>query len=154
MDSPSTRLAFTRYGITNIIWCMTYKERVGGGGRILPNIRAIVLHQGVQCRWAQGMKGWLIRAQKPESKTISCRGQARGTHGGRGASSSSSSIRTAGLSSLHVEYAERIRKYDLLFIFCLLCEYTYLEYIRVLAYIEFTRRNTLFIFVWLRHRNA
>jgi len=31
---------------------------------ILSNNRAILLHQGGQCRWAGGMKGWLIRAQQ------------------------------------------------------------------------------------------
>jgi len=49
------------------------------GGRkeslILSNNRAIVLHQGGQCRWAGGMKGWLIRAQQPRRKRISCKGQ-------------------------------------------------------------------------------
>jgi len=37
-------------GITNIVWCMAYKRGVGGGGRILRNGRAIVVHQGGQCR--------------------------------------------------------------------------------------------------------
>jgi len=36
--------------ITNSVWCMAYKREVGGGGRILPNSRAIILHQGGQCR--------------------------------------------------------------------------------------------------------
>ena len=47
------------------------------GGRILPNTRVIVLHQGVQFRWARGMIGWLIRAQKSRGKRISCKGQLR-----------------------------------------------------------------------------
>jgi len=29
-----------------IVWCMAYTQEVGGGGRILPNSRGIVLHQG------------------------------------------------------------------------------------------------------------
>jgi len=33
--------------------------------------------------------------------------------------------------TLHVEYAERRRKYGLLFIFSLFCEYTNREYVRV-----------------------
>jgi len=33
------------------------------GGCILPNSRAIVMHQDGQCRLAWGIKGWLIRAQ-------------------------------------------------------------------------------------------
>ena len=44
---------------------------------ILFNHRAIVLHQGGRFWWAGGMKGWLIRAQSPLSKRISCEGQAR-----------------------------------------------------------------------------
>jgi len=32
---------------------------------------------------------------------------------------------------LHVEYAERRRKYGIIFIFILLCEYIHLEYVRV-----------------------
>ena len=44
-------------------------------GRILPSSRAMVLHQGEQCRWARGRKGWLIRAQKPRTKRISCKAQ-------------------------------------------------------------------------------
>jgi len=60
--------------------CMVYSIQTGGrwGSRILPNNRAIVLHQGGQCRWAGGVKGWLIRAQQPRSKRISCcEGQCR-----------------------------------------------------------------------------
>jgi len=62
-------------GITNIVWCMAYTREVGGGGRILPNSRAVVLHQGGQCRRARGMKAWLNRAQQPRSERISCKGQ-------------------------------------------------------------------------------
>jgi len=36
-------------------------------------------------------------------------------------------------SALHVEYAERSRKYGIPFICSLLCEYTNLEYVRVLV---------------------
>ena len=45
------------------------------GGRILPNSRATVLHQGRQCRWARGIKAWLNRAQQlrsSRSERISC----------------------------------------------------------------------------------
>ena len=45
------------------------------GSRMLSNNRAIVLHQGGQCRWAEGMQGCMIRAQQPRSKRISCKGQ-------------------------------------------------------------------------------
>jgi len=47
----------------------------GGGGRILPNSRALVLHQGGQCSWARRMKEWSIRAHTPRSKRITCVGQ-------------------------------------------------------------------------------
>jgi len=57
------------------VWCIAWKRGVGRGG-ILPNSRAMVLYQGGQCRWSRGMKGWLIRAEKPRSKRISCKGQA------------------------------------------------------------------------------
>jgi len=58
---------------------MVYSIHTGGrkGSRIQLNHRAIVLHQGGQCRWAGGMKGWLIRAQSALSKRISCEGQSR-----------------------------------------------------------------------------
>jgi len=61
--------------ITNIVWCIVYKQDVGGGGRILPISRAMVLHQGGQCRRARGMQGWLISAQKPRGKRMSYKGQ-------------------------------------------------------------------------------
>jgi len=64
--------------ITNIVWCIAYEKNIRRGSRILPKNRAIVLHQGGQCRWAGGMKGWLIRAQQPRRKTISCKGQRVG----------------------------------------------------------------------------
>jgi len=35
----------------------------------------MVLHQGGQCGWAGGMKGWLVRSQQPRSKRISFKGQ-------------------------------------------------------------------------------
>jgi len=59
---------------------MVYEIQTGGRreGRILPNRRAIVLHQGGQYRWVRGMKRWLIRAQKPRSERISWKGQAAG----------------------------------------------------------------------------
>jgi len=59
---------------------MVYGMKTGGrrGGRILPGSRAIVLHQGGQCRWAGGIKGWLIRAHEPRSKRISWKGQVKG----------------------------------------------------------------------------
>ena len=73
--SGATRdLAFTRYCYYQ--YCMAYGIHTGGrrGGPILLNSRAIVLHQGGQCRWARGMKRWLIRAQKPRSERISGKG--------------------------------------------------------------------------------
>jgi len=60
--------------ITNIVWCMAYTREVGGGG-MLPNSCAIVLHHGGQCRRARGMTGWLNRALTPPSERISCNGQ-------------------------------------------------------------------------------
>jgi len=54
-----------------------YSIHTGGrkGSLILCNNHAILLHQGVPCRWAGGNKKWLILAQKARSKTISCKGQ-------------------------------------------------------------------------------
>jgi len=51
------------------------QTRVRRGSRLLPNNRAIVLHQGWQCRWARGMEGRLISAQQSSSNRISCTGQ-------------------------------------------------------------------------------
>jgi len=64
-------------GLVLSILYMMYGIHTGGrrGGRILPNSRALVLHQGGQRRLARGMQGWLIRAQKHRSKRISCEGQ-------------------------------------------------------------------------------
>jgi len=55
--------AFARYCYYQ--YCMVYSIQTGGrkGSLILCNNHAIVLHQGGPCRWAWGMKGWLIRAQ-------------------------------------------------------------------------------------------
>jgi len=57
---------------------MVYSIQTEGRKRslVLSNNRAIVLHQGGKCRWAGGVTGWLIRAQQPQSKRISCKGQA------------------------------------------------------------------------------
>ena len=62
--------------ITNIVMCIADKTGGRKGSRILSNNRAIVLHQGGQCRWARGKKGWLIRAQQPRNKRISCKGHS------------------------------------------------------------------------------
>jgi len=70
-------LAFTRYCYTR--YCMVYGIQTGGrggGSRILRDSRAIVLQQFEQCRWAEEMKGGLIRIQTTQSKRISCKGQA------------------------------------------------------------------------------
>jgi len=53
------------------------QKRGWGGGRILPNSRAIVLQQCGPCRRAEKIQGRLIRAQTTRSKTISCKGQER-----------------------------------------------------------------------------
>jgi len=68
--------------ITYIVWCVTYKRELGGESYPLPNNRAIVLHQGGQCRWAGGIQEWLIRVEQPRSKHISCKGQEVGRGGG------------------------------------------------------------------------
>jgi len=54
-------LAFTRYCYDQ--YCIVYSIHTEGrkASRILSNHRAILLHQGGQCRWAGGVKGWLIR---------------------------------------------------------------------------------------------
>jgi len=76
-DRPVERhLAFTRYCYYQYGMVYSIQTGVRKGSRILPNNRAIVLHQGGQCRWAGGMKGWLIRPQQPRSQTISCKGQS------------------------------------------------------------------------------
>jgi len=74
-DTVRYSLAFTRYCCYE--YCMVYGIQTGGreGSRILSNNRAVVLHQGEQYRWAGGVKGWLIRAQQPRRKRISCEGQ-------------------------------------------------------------------------------
>jgi len=56
---------------------MVYSIQTRGrkGTRILSNNRAIVLHQGGQCRRAGGMNGWSIRAQQSRRNRISCIGQ-------------------------------------------------------------------------------
>jgi len=68
-------LAFTQYCYYQYCMVHSIQTRVRRGGRILPNNRALVLHQGGQCRWAGGMNRWWIRAQQPRRKTISCKGQ-------------------------------------------------------------------------------
>jgi len=62
-DSLGKRL----YGLTrNIVWCVAYRRRVGGGS-YLRNSRAIVFGSNV-VMWGNAgergaMRGWLIRAQ-------------------------------------------------------------------------------------------
>jgi len=54
-------LALTRYCYYQ--YCMVYSIDTGGrkGSRTPSNNRAIILHQGGQCRWARGMKhGWFV----------------------------------------------------------------------------------------------
>jgi len=68
-------LAFTRYCYYQYCRVYSIQTLVRRGSRILPDNRAIVLHQGGQYRWAGGIKGGLIRAQQPRSETISCTGQ-------------------------------------------------------------------------------
>jgi len=61
--------------ITNIVRVDSIQAVGRKESLILSNDRAIVLHHGGQCRWAGGIKGWLIRAQTTRSKWISCKGQ-------------------------------------------------------------------------------
>jgi len=62
---------------------------------------------------------------------------------------------TCRVKVLYVEYAERGNEYGILFTYSLFCEYVYLEYENVsVSYTGYTRRNTIFILLWLRHRNA
>jgi len=69
-------LAFTRYYYYQYYMVHSIRTRVRKGSRILCNHRAIVLHQGGQGRRAGRINRWLIRAQQPRRKTISCKGQA------------------------------------------------------------------------------
>jgi len=55
---------------------------------------------------------------------------------------------------LHVEYVERGKYYGILFIFSLFCEYRFLEYVLFMSYTGLTRWNTLFVLLWLHHRNT
>jgi len=77
---------------------MVYSIQTGSrkGSRVLPNNRAIVLHQGGQCRWAQGMKAWLIRVLQRQSKRTSCTGQLLAGLGG-GASRKDGAVPMSGL---------------------------------------------------------
>jgi len=61
---PALRLGFAIRDC-DCQYCMVYSIHTGGrkGSLIPSHDRAIVLHQGGQCRWAGGMRGWLIRAQ-------------------------------------------------------------------------------------------
>jgi len=72
------RAAFTPYCYYQYGMVHSIQTGVRRGSRILPNNRAIVLHQAGQCRRVGGVKGWLICPQQPRSKTISCKGQALG----------------------------------------------------------------------------
>ena len=56
---------------------MVYGIQTGGRGgrRILRNRRVKVMQSCGQCRWEGAMHGWLMRAQKPRSKTISGKGR-------------------------------------------------------------------------------
>jgi len=78
-DGPRASLAFTFTRYCYCQYCMVYSIQTRGrkGTRILSNNCALVLHQGRQCRWAGGMKEWLIRAHQLRSKRISCKGQAQ-----------------------------------------------------------------------------
>ena len=68
------RLTFTRYCYYQ--YCMVCGIQKGGrgGGRILPNGRAILLQQCGQCRRAGRMKERLIRVQTITSRRMSCKG--------------------------------------------------------------------------------
>jgi len=59
----SSALGFPRYCYYQ--YCVVYSVHTGGrkGSLILCNNHTLVLHQGGPCRWAEGMKGWLIRAR-------------------------------------------------------------------------------------------
>ena len=47
-----------------ILYGVCHANGMSGGGGILPNRRATVVHPSGQCRLARRMKGWLIRAKK------------------------------------------------------------------------------------------
>ena len=67
-----SRVACTRYCYCQ--YCMVYSIQMRGrkGSRIRSNNRAIILHQGGTMQVGGGVKGWLILAQQPRSKRISC----------------------------------------------------------------------------------
>jgi len=59
-----------------------------------------------------------------------------------------------GVLALHVEYAEPGKECGFLFMVSLFCESMYFHMFVSMSYTGLTRRNTLIIFVWLRHRNT
>jgi len=75
-QSPYTVLTWPLHDIviTNSVWCMTYRREVGGGlytAQWSCNRNA----PGWAMQVGGGMQGWLIRAQTPRSKRVSCKGQ-------------------------------------------------------------------------------
>jgi len=61
-----------------ILYGVCHTKEGSGGGRIMPNSRAIVLKQCGQCRRAGRMKGRLIHAHTTRSKATYCKGQVVG----------------------------------------------------------------------------
>ena len=59
-----------------------------------------------------------------------------------------------GPAVLHVEYAERGKEDGILFIFSLFVNTFSLNMYLSVSYTGVTRRNTVFIFLWSRHRNT
>ena len=80
-STPRPYGRLTRWPLHDIAiyqYCMVYGIQKGGrwGGRILCNGRATVLIAVARAMQVEGaIKGCLICAQKPRSKTISCKGQ-------------------------------------------------------------------------------
>jgi len=67
-------LAFTRYVMRNMVWCMVYKRDVGGGGSYTAQSSCNSIAPGWAISMGGGVKGWFIRAQQPRRKRISCEG--------------------------------------------------------------------------------
>jgi len=71
-------LAFTDIAMHNIVWCMAYKRGIGGGSNIVQKYCNSIATVWAMQVGGGAITGRLIRAQRPRSKTISCKSQPVG----------------------------------------------------------------------------
>ena len=88
------------------------------------------------------MKGWLIHAQKPRNKRISGKGQ--GLTGAGVCMLCAYMLNTRNEENNTVFYS---------YLACFVNTFTLNMYVSM-SCTGLTRRNTLFVFLWLRHRNT